>query len=69
MRLKEIRTENSMKQAELALHFNVNTRTIRKWENEESSPTINQLIEIANYFNVSIDYLVGNDDVPNRKES
>lgn len=33
--------------------------TIRRWD--VSSPSINKLVKVANYFDVSIDYIIGND--------
>lgn len=65
-RLKELRTTNNVSQKKLADAFNVVPRTIRKWENGESDPTTNQLIALADYFNVSLDYLVGRSENPTR---
>lgn len=66
-RLKELRTTNNVSQKTLADAFRVVPRTIRKWENGESDPTTKQLIALADYFNVSIDYLVGLTDDPKRR--
>ena len=48
-----------MSQRELAKVFGVSTQTIMNWENQIYEPNIKQLIQIANYFDVSIDYLLG----------
>ena len=68
-RLKELRLRKNIKQIDLATYFQVTPRTFRQWENNEIDLPSSKLIKVAEYFNVSIDYLVGNDDVPNRKES
>ena len=48
-----------MSQRELGKIFGVSTQTILNWENQIYEPNIEQLIQIANFFDVSIDYLVG----------
>lgn len=61
--LRELRTEHNVLQAELAEHCNVSVRTIIRYENEERIPDINIAIALADYFNVTLDYLVGRSDV------
>ncbi|MBE7081241.1 MAG: helix-turn-helix transcriptional regulator [Clostridiales bacterium] len=58
-RLKELRIENNVSQLELAKVVNMSKMAISHWENGHSEPSILQLIEIANFFNVSVDYLIG----------
>lgn len=58
MKLKELRKSKKQTQTDLAKVFNVSTQTILNWENEIFSPNVKQLIEIADYFEVSIDYLL-----------
>ena len=57
-----------MSQRELGKIFGVSTQTILNWENQIYEPNIKQLIQIANYFDVSIDYLVGRAFYKNRIE-
>ena len=41
---------------------------LARWKSGERLPSLESAIALADYFNVSIDYLVGRDDTPNRKE-
>ncbi len=67
MKLRELRISNNISQAELGKILNVTGQTILNWENGIYEPKISQLILLAEYFNVTIDYLVekpaGNDVV------
>ncbi len=56
--IAELRLMNGMTQLELAEKLNYSDKTISKWERAESSPDISVLIEIANLFGVTLDYLV-----------
>lgn len=58
MKLKQLRENKKMTQKYLAEKLNVSSQTILNWENGIYEPNISQLIELANIFNVSIDYLV-----------
>ncbi len=64
MRLKEIRKSKGISQLKLALDLNTNQNTISRYETGEREPGIAELIKIADYFNVSIDYLVGRTNNP-----
>lgn len=55
-----LRKEKNITQEELAEVINVTRQTISKWELNETSPDIKQALLIANYFNISLDELVGN---------
>ncbi len=56
--IAELRTMNNMTQLELAEKLNYSDKTVSKWERAESSPDISILVEIADLFGVSLDYLV-----------
>ena len=58
MRLKELRRAKVISQLKLALDLNTNHNTISLYETGEREPGINELILIADYFNVSVDYLL-----------
>lgn len=59
-RLKTLRINNDKSsQKELAKMLNVSDRAFRNYENGTSEPTYDNLIKLANYFDVSLDYLVG----------
>lgn len=64
MRLKEIRKSKGISQLKLAMDLNTNQNTISRYETGEREPGINELIKIADYFNVSIDYLLDRTDNP-----
>lgn len=64
MRLKEIRKSKGISQLKLAMDLNTNQNTISRYETGEREPGINELIKIADYFNVSIDYLLERTDNP-----
>ena len=65
MRLKEIRKMKKISQLKLAMDLNMNQNTISRYETGEREPGINELIKIADYFNVSVDYLLERTDNPN----
>ena len=58
MRLKELRTSRKITQLKLALDLNMNQNTISRYETGEREAGYSELILIADYFNVSIDYLL-----------
>ncbi len=66
-RIKELRKEGKLKQQQLADQFSVKLRTYQGYEYGESYPEVAKLIAIADYFDVSLDYLVGRSDVRERR--
>ncbi|MEI3331325.1 MAG: helix-turn-helix transcriptional regulator [Oscillospiraceae bacterium] len=58
MRLRELRLERNMSQQRLAMELSMTQNTISRYENGEREPGIKELIRIADYFNVSLDYLL-----------
>lgn len=58
MRLKEIRQAKGISQVKMAMDLNTNQNTISRYETGEREPGINELIRIADYFNISVDYLL-----------
>ena len=59
MRLKELRKENKKTQEELAKLLNTTRVSYGRYELETSEPTIDTLCKLADYYGVSLDYLVG----------
>lgn len=57
--LKALRTEFGVGQVELANKIGVSKGIISLWENGLREPNMFSLIQLAKYFDVSIDYLVG----------
>ena len=64
MRLKELRKEKNISQLKLALDRSMNQNTISRYETGEREADYKTLIKIADYFNVSIDYLLERTDNP-----
>lgn len=62
MRIKELRNEQHITQLKMAMDLHMSQNTISRYENGEQEPGITELIRIADYFRVSIDYLVGRTD-------
>ena len=58
-RLKELRAEQKVGQVELAAALGVSKGIISLWENGLREPKLGNLIAIAKFFKVSIDYLAG----------
>lgn len=61
-RLKKLRKEKHISQLKLALDLNMNQNTISRYENMEREADYETLITFADYFNVSLDYLLGRTD-------
>lgn len=59
VRLKELRKKKGISQLRLATELNTTQNTISRYETGEREPGIDELIKIADYFNVSVDYLIG----------
>jgi len=62
IRLFELRTEKNLSQREIAKIMNVSQGTYNNWENSNTQPSIEQLIALADFFEVSVDYLIGRTD-------
>ena len=58
MRLKELRKKKGISQLKLALDLSTSQNTISRYETGEREAGYKELIAIADYFNVSIDYLL-----------
>lgn len=59
MRLKELRKEKKLSQEQIAKILSVTQRAYGGYELETSEPSIQTLCNLADYYNVSLDYLVG----------
>lgn len=57
-RIKELRESREMTQAEFAAKFSVSDKTVSKWEKGNSEPETDLLIKIAEFFEVTLDYLL-----------
>ena len=62
--LRTIRKGKGFTQKQTALAVGTNERNYQDWEYGKIKPTFDALISLADYFNVSLDYLVGRSDNP-----
>lgn len=62
LRLKELREERNLSQLHLAQLTKIKQANISRWESGLNIPNINDLWLLANFFDVTIDYLVGRED-------
>lgn len=68
LRLKEIRKSKGITQLKMAMDLNTNQNTISRYETGEREPSILELIKIADYFNISVDYLLERTDNPSMQK-
>ncbi|MGN1201536.1 MAG: helix-turn-helix transcriptional regulator [Candidatus Caccovivens sp.] len=61
-RLKELRTEEGLSQAQLAKMVGVSHVAITYWETNKRVPNLDAVIALAKYFGVSLDYIAGLED-------
>lgn len=66
-RLKQLRAEKKATQKDVADFLHFNARSYQKIETAEVKPSFDTLIALADYFDVSLDYLVGRSDIPERR--
>lgn len=64
--IAELRILNNMTQLELAEKLNYSDKTVSKWERAESTPDIAVLVEIAELFGVTLDYMVRTENIDER---
>ena len=64
MRLKELRKRRGLSQLRLAMELGMNQNSISRYESGEREADYQTLIQLADYFNVSIDYLLERTDNP-----
>lgn len=62
-RLKKLRLESGLTQQQVATELGVSQPNYRRWEAGERIPKHDTLVKLANYFQVSIDYLLENTDI------
>lgn len=61
LRLKSLRKLNKMSREELGSKIGVSKQSIANYEQNVNEPTLTNVIKMSEIFNVSIDYLVGNE--------
>lgn len=66
--LKFLRKKKKLSQQKLADILHISQQSVYKYENDITSPDIETLTNMSNFFETSIDYLVGNSTIPNKIE-
>ena len=62
-RLKELRLSKQLTISQLADETKIGSSSICRWENCQADIMVFQLLTLANYFNVSLEYMVGLDNI------
>jgi len=65
-RLRFLRKQRNLTQEKTAEFVKLSSRNYRAYEINEVNPNLENLIAIADFFNVTLDYLVGRSDEPER---
>lgn len=66
-RLVSLRKERGLTQKQLAAEMNISELAIQHYEAQRRKPAFDFLISLADFFDVSLDYLVGRSDDPARR--
>ena len=64
-RLKELRKNTGYTQKEIAEHIGTSQPSYQNWEKGSRKPSRETIQKLADFFNVSTDYLLGQTDIPN----
>lgn len=68
IQLKKIRTEKKLKQSDVADALGITVRQYQRYESGEQTTTLVMLIKLADYFNVTLDHLVGREVNSNERK-
>ena len=61
--IKKLREQKDLKQEDIAKMMNVDRSTVGKWENGSSKPDYEKMLKLADYFKVTVDYLLGREEI------
>lgn len=64
-RLKNLRLKNGVTQKDIANNIGVTSVSVQRFEYGTAKPKLDTVIKLADYFDVSTDYLLGRTDNPN----
>lgn len=65
-RIIQLKSERRLLQKDIASSIGLSLRAYQYYEKGQKEPTLSVLVRLADYFNVSLDYLVGRSDNPER---
>lgn len=68
-KLKRIRTKYGLTQDKFANEMNISLDTVKNWEQGYNYPSIDMLVAISEYFKCDLDYLIGQQPMPNKEFS
>ena len=60
--IRALRTARGMNQVEFAKALGVSKQCVSNWENDNVMPSVDMLVKIADFFKVTIDYIVGRNE-------
>lgn len=66
-RIIQLKVEQKLLQKDIAANIGLSLRAYQYYEKGQKEPTMSVLIALADYFDVSLDYLVGRSDNPERR--
>ena len=71
MRLRELRTSKNLSQLQLSEKIGITKQTVSLWERSKRRPNLEMMANLAGYFDVSLEYLLGtiDDPTPNNEEN
>ncbi len=64
--LKNIRRQKKLNQQKVALDLNISREALSYYENGKREPSLSLLVQMSNYFNVSINYLITGEEFKKR---
>ena len=67
-RLKSLRKEQNLTQQKIAEKLNISRGSYAQWEAQRTQPSSKSLETLADFFDVSTDYLLGNTDIKNQNQ-
>lgn len=65
-RLKDVREDRDLKQTDIAVLLKTTRQQVSKWETGVQMMGVDKYIELAKYYNISVDYLLGLIDTPRK---
>ena len=66
-RIIQLKNERKLLQKDIASSIGLSLRAYQYYEKGQKEPTLSVLLRLADYFDVSLDYLVGLSDTPERR--
>ena len=68
-KIRDLRKEKRLSQTELGKLIHVSQQTVTAWENNKAEPTSSAVVQLAEVFNVSTDYLLGRPEKQNEVQT